>query len=73
MIEKVNDEDVMEIQVEVLQNMFNDEIKKLMDLKNIISAAMERDLGITVKITFVEQMTMQQTTEGIIKLVIDKR
>ena len=72
-IEKVNDEDVMEIQVEVLQNMFNDEIKKLMDLKNIISAAMERDLGITVKITFVEQMTMQQTTEGIIKLVIDKR
>jgi len=44
-----------------------------MDLKNIISAAMERDLGITVKITFVEQMTMQQTTEGIIKLVIDKR
>jgi phenylacetate-CoA ligase len=72
-IERIDNEDSLEIQVEVLQGMFNDEIKKLIHLKNFISAAMERDLGIPVRITFVEQMTMHKTIEGRIKRVIDRR
>jgi phenylacetate-CoA ligase len=72
-IDDVEGEDVLEIQVEVLENMFDDEIKKLLDLKNNIAAGIERELGVTAKVIFVEQMTMFKTTEGRVKRVVDKR
>jgi len=72
-IDDVEGEDVLELQVEVLENMFDDEIKKLMDLKYGIAAGIERELGVSAKVIFVEQMTMFRTSEGKVKKVIDKR
>jgi phenylacetate-CoA ligase len=72
-IEDVEGEDVMEIQVEVLDKMFDDEVKKLLSLKNAISTAIERELGIVARITFVEQNTLQVYSEGRVRHVIDRR
>ncbi len=73
LIEDIDGEDVMEIQVEVLENMFNDEIKKLLSLKGAIGVAIERELAIVAKITFVEQNTLQLYSEGKVRRVIDRR
>lgn len=72
-IERVDEEDQMEIQVEVLENMFDDEIKKILGIKNLIAAAMERELGVAVKVTFVEKMSLGKTAEGKVKRFIDNR
>ena len=71
-IDDVEGEDVLELQVEVLENMFDDEIKKLMELKFSIASGIERELGVAVKVIFVEQMTMFRTN-GKVRKVIDKR
>jgi len=74
-IEEVAGEDVMEIQVEVLEKMFDDEIKKLLALKGSITTGLERELGVTARVTFVEQMTLFRTAEGRgrVRRVIDNR
>ncbi len=74
-IEDVDGEDVMEIQVEVLEKMFDDEVKKLMALKGAIATGIERELGITARITFVEQMSLFRSAEGRgrVRRVIDNR
>jgi phenylacetate-CoA ligase len=72
-IDDVEGEDVLELQVEVIGNMFDDEIKKLLGLKSSIAAGIERELGVAAKVIFVEQMTMFRTNEGKVKKVIDKR
>jgi phenylacetate-CoA ligase len=74
-IDDFQGEDVMEIQVEVLETMFDDEIKKLLDLKTAIATGIERELGITARITFMEQMSLYHTAEGKgrVRRVIDKR
>ncbi|MBN1496105.1 MAG: phenylacetate--CoA ligase [Spirochaetes bacterium] len=74
-IDEVAGEDVMEIQVEVLEKMFDDEIKKLLALKGAITTGLERELGVTARVTFVEQMTLFRTAEGRgrVRRVIDNR
>jgi phenylacetate-CoA ligase len=72
-VDDVQGEDILELQVEVLENMFDDEIKKLLDLKYSIAAGIERELGVAANVIFVEQMTMFRTNEGRVKKVIDKR
>jgi phenylacetate-CoA ligase len=72
-VDNIDGEDMMEIQVEVLESMFNDEIKKLLGLKNNISNGIERELGVTAKITFVEQETIRDTAGGKIKRIVDRR
>lgn len=72
-IDDVEGEDMLELQVEVIGNMFDDEIKKLLGLKSSIAAGIERELGVAAKVIFVEQMTMFRTNEGKVKKVIDKR
>ncbi|OHD66671.1 MAG: phenylacetate--CoA ligase [Spirochaetes bacterium RBG_13_51_14] len=72
-IDNVAGDDVMEVKVEVVESMFNDEIKKIMALKNGIAASIEREVGATAKITLVEQETLGTTTGGRVKPVIDNR
>jgi phenylacetate-CoA ligase len=66
-------EDVMEVMLEVRENMFDDEIKKLLHLRSGITTDIEREVGVVAKITFVEQETLQTATDGRPKLINDKR
>ncbi len=72
-IDDADGEDLMEIQVEVLEKMFDDEVKKLLTLKNAIGAAIEREMGIAAKVTFVEQNSLLVYSEGRVRRVIDRR
>ena len=72
-IDDAEGEDVMEIQVEVLEKMFDDEVKKLLSLKSAIGVAVEREMGVSAKISFVEQNTLQMYSEGRVRRVIDRR
>ena len=66
-------EDVMEVQVAVVEKMFDDEIKKLLGLKQAIAAEIEGETGVQAKITFVEQDTLRTTREGRVRPVVDRR
>ncbi len=72
-IDNHDGEDLMEIKVAVLDNMFDDEVRKLLLLKNGIEAGIERELGTPAKITFVEQETLHTTAGGAVKPVVDNR
>jgi len=72
-VENEDGEDVMEVMVEVQENMFDDEIKKLLHLRSGITTDIEREVGVVAKITFVEQETIQMTADGRPKLINDKR
>ncbi|MFA5554484.1 MAG: phenylacetate--CoA ligase [Phycisphaerae bacterium] len=64
--------DEVEVLVEVEQNIFSDEIKKLNELSQKIKKEIESILSIGVKVTLVEPKTIQRS-EGKAKRVVDKR
>jgi phenylacetate-CoA ligase len=64
--------DQVEVQVEVTSQAFSDEIRALEGLRNKLSKAIERTLGIRVLVSLVEPHTIQRS-EGKAKRVIDKR
>ncbi len=71
-IDRVNNLDELEIQVEVEEQFFQDKIGQLMSLKQKIQNNLESSLGIAVKVTLVEPKTIERS-EGKAKRVIDKR
>ncbi len=71
-VDRVNNLDVLEIWVEVEDQFFSDEIKKLEDLKKKIQHNIESVLGINANIKLVEPRTIERS-EGKAKRVIDKR
>jgi phenylacetate-CoA ligase len=64
--------DTLEIQVEVNEATFSDEIKVLQDLSEKIRKEIKDLLGITCKVRLVEPKTITRS-EGKAKRVIDKR
>ncbi len=64
--------DVMEVQVEVDEKIFSDEVRKLQQLARKLEANIKEVLGISVKVRLVEPKTLQRF-EGKAKRVIDKR
>ncbi len=64
--------DTMEIRVEVPKS-FPDELGKLQLVGRAIQAGLERRLGVTARVTFVEPMTIARSTGGKMKRVIDRR
>ncbi|MBN2289297.1 MAG: phenylacetate--CoA ligase, partial [Candidatus Glassbacteria bacterium] len=64
--------DVLEVQVEVSERFFSDEIKKLEVLKLKIKSELESVLGISTRIKLVEPRTIARS-EGKAKRVIDQR
>ena len=64
--------DELEIQVEVSERMFSDEIKKLEDLERKISKEIESNLSVRARIRLVEPKSIERS-EGKAKRVIDKR
>lgn len=71
-VDRVNNLDTLEVQVEVDSKIFSDEIRKLQGLQNQIQKDIKDILGITTKVTLVEPRTIERT-EGKAKRVIDKR
>jgi phenylacetate-CoA ligase len=71
-VDRVNNLDVLEVWVEVDQQFFSDEIKKLEGLKKKIQHNIESTLGIGTTVKLVEPKTIERS-EGKAKRVIDKR
>ena len=64
--------DTLEVQVEVNEETFSDEIRKLQQLSQSISRSIKDLLGITCKVRLVEPKTIARS-EGKAKRVIDRR
>ena len=64
--------DSLEVQVEVSDSIFSDEIKELEKLTNQIQREIKDLLGVSCKATLVEPKTIQRS-EGKAQRVIDKR
>lgn len=71
-VDRQNNTDTFEIQVEISQDMFSDTIRSLEDEENIIKQAIESTLGIGAKITLVEPKSIPRV-EGKAVHVIDRR
>jgi phenylacetate-CoA ligase len=71
-VDRINNLDIMEIWVEVDEQFFSDEIKKLEGLKKKIQHKIESTLGISANVKLVEPKTIERS-EGKSKRVIDKR
>ncbi|NLC17664.1 MAG: phenylacetate--CoA ligase, partial [Clostridiales bacterium] len=71
-VDRVNNLDTLEVQVEVEERFFSDEIKELEKLTHKIRNVLQSALGLSVKVTLVEPKTIQRS-EGKAKRVIDKR
>lgn len=64
--------DILEVQVEVSEEVFSDEVRKLEELGAHIRRELESALGVGVKVRLVETKSIERS-EGKAKRVIDKR
>ncbi|MGM9572650.1 MAG: phenylacetate--CoA ligase family protein [bacterium] len=71
-VDRVNNLDTLEVQVEVEERFFSDEIKVLDNLSKKISKTLKSALGIVAKVKLVEPKTIARS-EGKAKRVIDNR
>ena len=71
-VDRVDNLDILEIRVEMSQNTFSDEVKKVEDHEKKIRKKIESTLGISAKVSLVEPKTIERS-EGKAKRVIDKR
>ncbi len=71
-VDRINNLDVFELQVEVEEQFFSDEIRQLEALTRKIQHSVESALGINVKVKLVEPKTIERS-EGKAKRVIDNR
>lgn len=71
-VDRVDNLDTLEIWVEMSQDMFPDEVKKVEELEKKIRKEVESVLGINAMIKLVEPKTIERS-EGKAKRVIDKR
>lgn len=72
LVDRVNNLDTLEIQVEVEQRFFSDEIKELEKLTKKIATAIQHAIGLAVKVKLVAPKTIERST-GKAKHVIDNR
>jgi phenylacetate-CoA ligase len=72
LLTRVSGLDQMEVQVEVTPQMFNDKIGALQELHQRLQGALDRVLGIRVRVSLVEAHTIERS-EGKAKRVIDRR
>lgn len=71
-VDRVNNLDTLEVQVEVDERFFSDEIKQLEGLTKKIAHIIQTAIGLAVKVKLVEPKTIQRS-EGKAIRVIDKR
>lgn len=71
-VDRIGNLDVLEVQVEVSEKIFSDEVRKLEDLGKLITRELESALGVSAKVRLVEPKTIERS-EGKAKRVIDRR
>ena len=71
-VDRINNLDILEVQVEVEERFFSDEIKQLEGLTKKIEHVLQSALGLSVKVKLVEPKTITRS-EGKAKRVIDRR
>ncbi|MCR5222173.1 MAG: phenylacetate--CoA ligase [Lachnospiraceae bacterium] len=71
-VDRVNHQDTLEVQVEVEERFFDDEMRGLDQLSKKIQLVLKQALGLAVKVTLVEPHTLERF-EGKAKHVIDNR
>nr|HOO45885.1 phenylacetate--CoA ligase [Deltaproteobacteria bacterium] len=71
-VEREGSMDTLEVQVEVSEKVFSDEIRELQNLEKRITKDIKDYLGVTSKVKLVEPKTLQRF-EGKAQRVIDKR
>lgn len=71
-VDRVDNLDILEVQVEMNQEMFSDEVKKIEDLERKIKKEIENTLGINANVRLVEPKSIERS-EGKAVRVIDKR
>lgn len=71
-VDRINNLDTLELQVEVEESYFSDRIKELQALTHRIQHALQTTIGLSIKVTLVEPQTIARS-EGKAKRVIDKR
>ncbi len=72
LVDRENNLDILEIQVEIEEQFFSDEIKELEGLRHRIKANIASTLGISATIRLVEPGTIERSM-GKAQRVIDKR
>ena len=71
-VDRKDNLDDLEIWVEISENLFSDEVRKLEDLENKIKKEINTTLGISARIKLVEPKTIPRS-EGKAQRVVDKR
>jgi phenylacetate-CoA ligase len=71
-VDRVGNLDTLEVQVEVGEDLFSDEIKVLQNIEKSIEKDIKDIIGVSAKVKLVEPKTIQRS-EGKAKRVIDKR
>ncbi|WP_029902883.1 phenylacetate--CoA ligase family protein [Prevotella sp. 10(H)] len=71
-VDRVNNLDILEVQVEVRDGYYSDEISKILALRNKIAHRLHNVLGISADIKLVEPYSIKRS-EGKAQRVIDKR
>jgi phenylacetate-CoA ligase len=71
-VDRVNNTDTFQIQVEVRPEYYSDEMNKMIALKNKIAARMQSVIGLKPDIKLVEPRSIERST-GKAKHVIDNR
>ncbi len=71
-VDRVNNTDTMELQVEVRPEYYTDEISKMMAMQKRLYARLQSVLGLSVNVRLVEPRSIERST-GKAKRVIDKR
>lgn len=71
-VDRINNLDTLELQVEVDEEFFQDKISQLQNLRQKIQTNLESALGLGIKVNLVEPKTIERS-EGKSKRVIDKR
>ncbi len=71
-VDRIDNLDQMEIQIEMTPALFSDEVRKMEALERKLTAAIESTLGINAKVRLVEHKTIQRS-EGKAKRVFDNR
>ncbi|MPN38813.1 Phenylacetate-coenzyme A ligase [bioreactor metagenome] len=71
-IDRINNLDMMEVDVEMTEEFFSDEVRKIEDLERKLRSRVESSIGINVKIRLVEPRSIPRS-EGKAKRVEDRR
>ncbi len=71
-VDRINNLDTLELQVEVDEVFFQDQISQLQALRGKLQDNLENAIGLSIKVTLVEPKTIERS-EGKAKRVIDKR